>query len=417
VSLIQPIPLEEIAKLARIVAEAYPMVYDLTVPGALDRLTQRLQYIRDEPATAIYGLYRDAHLLGAMRWFDFEMNVFGTLIPTAGLGMVSVDTSHKKQGVARDMVQFFLQHAYETGKPLAALYPFRPDFYKQMGFGYGTKLHHYTVAPAMLPTSGERRQTRIVGKEQQEEVAACYRRCHQAIHGLFQKRPSEEAALFDAPENRVFAYSDDQGVVRGYGVFQYRKGPHFVAYDLEIRELLYENRAALLSMLAFLQTMHDQIRTIHVYTSDDFFHHLLADPRNGSGNIFPHAYHESHATGVGLMYRILNLPALFRHLAGHNFGGQSCSLKLTLDDDFFAPGQRSTIVEFDEGWSTVLDDDDGSALEIRLGVAECSSLILGVTPFSALYNYGLAEIADESRLHLVDRLFRSPMPPVCVTKF
>jgi predicted acetyltransferase len=49
------------------------------------------------------------------------------------------------------MMLYFLRHYREQGAPLVALYPFRPDFYRQMGFGYGTKMDQHRVKPSALP--------------------------------------------------------------------------------------------------------------------------------------------------------------------------------------------------------------------------------------------------------------------------
>lgn len=51
---------------------------------------------------------------------------------------------------------FYLRHYRERGTPLTALYPFRPDFYRSMGFGFGTKV----VATGQSPPLCRQRETR-----------------------------------------------------------------------------------------------------------------------------------------------------------------------------------------------------------------------------------------------------------------
>ena len=88
-----------------------------------------------------------------MRLFDFRMTLHETAVSIGGVGGVAVDLAHKKQKVARDMILFFLRHYREKGAALTTLHPFRPDFYRQMGFGHGTKMNQYRVKPASLPAA------------------------------------------------------------------------------------------------------------------------------------------------------------------------------------------------------------------------------------------------------------------------
>jgi hypothetical protein len=54
---------------------------------------------------------------------------------------------------------------------------------------------------------------------------------------------------------------------------------------------------------------------------------------------------------------------------------------------------------------------------VDIGVAELSSLLMGCVPFGALYDLGLAHISDVARVEQVERLFRAPRKPICLTPF
>lgn len=411
----RPIPENDLTQFAWIVANAYP-AFDLHSDEQIQRFVQRMaDGLKNDPLALPYGLYRDGRLLGGMRLFDFSMNMFGTMIPVGGVGLVAVDLAHKKQKVAKEMIDFFLRHYRQRGAPLAALYPFRPDFYRQMGFGYGTKMHQYRVHPSALPAGGARERVRFLTQDDKPALADCYARYVAQTHGMMAKREAEVNALFDTAENRIVGYEQD-GVLRGYMVFQFKKGKTFVQNDIEIRELISEARPALLGLMAFLQSQADQIQTVVINTQDEHFHHLLLDPRNGTGNLLPHVYHESNVSGVGIMYRVLDTPGLFTALRAHDFDGQSCRLKISTADSFLAENDGDVVVAFDEGRATVQDGGEHD-VAIRLDVAAFSSLVMGVVPLSRLIDYGLAEISDPAYLPVVNRLFLSDEKPMCVTRF
>ncbi|MCU0493433.1 MAG: GNAT family N-acetyltransferase [Chloroflexaceae bacterium] len=410
---IVPLPADDYLPFARIVANAFP-VNEMDTAESLERFRQRLETMATDAGTCVYGCYRNGRLVGGMRLFDFTMHVFGARLACGGLGLVSVDLAAKKQGVAKDMVRWYLRHYHERGTPLAALYPFRPDFYKQMGFGYGTPLMQYRLKPAAFPNAPERRQVRLLTHDDKEALAACYERVFKKTHGLFRKRPVEVSAIFDTPQNRVVGY-EENGLLRGYFVFQFRRGKTMIANDIEIRELVYETPAALAGLSGFINSQADQVQTVILNTHDDDLFYMLSDVRNDSGDLLPHAYHVSHTVGVGLMYRVLDVAALFEALKGHDFNGANCRLKLTLRDSFFPERAGSTVLHFNAGRVQV--GGTGHDVELRLDVSEFSSLVLGVTTLQALYTYRLAELSDDAYLSTLSRLFRAEKRPVCCTRF
>src|SRR6185312_10834078 len=145
------------------------------------------------------GLYRGDTLLGAARLHDFVMNVRGAEVKAAGIGMVAVDLAHKKEHVARDLMHGWLEYCRAQGVPFALLYPFRPDFYKQMGFGYGTKLSQYQAPPAALPASGDKSHIVLLGADDGDRqlVGDCYARVAKKTHGLILKSDEELNRLFN----------------------------------------------------------------------------------------------------------------------------------------------------------------------------------------------------------------------------
>ena len=95
----------------------------------------------------------------------------------------------------------------------------------------------------------------------------------------------------------------------------FERGEDFIRNDIHVRELVYETPAALSELLTFLHTQADQIRTIILETQDEFFHHLLLDPRNDSASLIPSVFHESNIQGVGIMVRVVDVPGVFRRLS------------------------------------------------------------------------------------------------------
>lgn len=93
------------------------------------------------------GTWRDDKPVGTMRLHSFEMNVHGVVMPAVGVGNVAVDLRHKKEHVAKDLMEYHHKHYRVSGAPMALLWPFQPDFYRNMGYGYGRKMNKYAMKP------------------------------------------------------------------------------------------------------------------------------------------------------------------------------------------------------------------------------------------------------------------------------
>jgi predicted acetyltransferase len=399
-----------------VMTNAYPGI-NLVTEADRERFLQRTEQMLAEPSVKNWGLFADDALLGIMRLFDFEMTLHKTPVLVGGVGGVAVDLAHKKQKVARDMIQFFLRHYREKGAALTALYPFRPDFYRQMGFGHGTKMNQYRVKPTSLPRT-RMDDVAFLTDGDRDGVVACYGRYTTQTHGMFARHDYTWDAVFTEPSIRIAGYKQD-GLIEGYIIFAFQPGKaqHFMSNELLVRELVYETPEALAQLLTFLHLQADQIARIIFHTQDDSFHFLLHDPRlDDEFMMRPTLYHESNKQGVGLMYRVVNVPRFFEQLADHDFGGQTCRLKVTLHDSFLPENEGDWVVGFVNGRAQLLSSTHYDAA-IELNVSEFSSLVMGTIDFDQLLEYRLASISDASVIGTVTRLFRTSQKPICMTNF
>jgi|GEM_PF-128717 len=420
-TLIRPLTLDDLDRWIEIAANAYPQSFvDVsTRTGFAERVRNTLATPEAFPGMRYYGLFRSGALLGGMRLHDFAMNVYGKAIPTGGVGMVAVDLMHKKQRVAFDMVRWYLRHYRERGAPLAVLWPFRPDFYRKMGFGYGAPASRFTISPDVLPAGGERERVALLSRDDVPALMACYQRIFGQTHGLIARTEREFNRLFDGPANYIAGFREgDQ--LRGYMVFSFAPAmpENFTANELRLStELMYERPDVLLALCGFLRSQSDQVTRIVFDSQDPHLHFLFSDPRNGSLGFYPHAYHETNAQGIGVMYRVLDMPGVFAHLAEHDFGGQTASVEFTITDSFLPENEGRYVVRVDRGQAQIISAGGESDVAVSLDVAEFSSLLMGSVTFSALHAYGLASVSDPATVPMLTRMFHADTPPRCVTDF
>lgn len=388
----------------------------LFAPGARQEYIEAVRREEQDPGINLWAAYRGGAIVGTMRLFDFSMRIRSAEGLVGGVGMVAVDLLHKKEGIARDLIGAYLAHYRARGATMAILHPFRPDFYRRMGFGYGTKLNQYRFRPAVLPGQGARERVRALGPADAEALIACYDRLHERTNGLIRKwRPGVVSAL-GAHNTRTFGY-EEEGLLRAYVRIGFRPGHTELSNELHVRELVHETPEALAGVLAFLQSQADQFTTVVFSTQEEGFHFLPTDPRNGTDNIlYPPSYHETNTQGIGMMYRVIDTPGIFALLRGHDFGGQSVTLRLTVRDSFFPANDGVTTIRFSDGAAQVVDTAEHD-IAVALDVSDFSSLLIGSVRFRSLYAYGRATIADPAHVTTVDRLFAADQPPICTTGF
>lgn len=416
-STIQKLKQEEIKDYIDIVVNAYPGIMEQTdaFKENMEQVTIGIQ--ENNPNVDFYGIFRDSKLVGGMRFHYLTMNLFNKMIQIGGVGQVAVDLLHKKEKVAKDMIEFFLQFYKNKKIPIVALYPFRPDFYKKLGFGYGTKKYEYSIEPLSFPNGRAKQHLQFIKEEEKQLLLDCINRYASKTHGMMEKTEREVNMWFSQPGNKVVGYKSDKGL-EGYMVFTYKKASdkNFVFNDLVIKEFVYENREAFLELSTFVHTQADQFNRVHFTTQEEDFYFALADPRNETNHLIPVVFHESHKTGVGLMYRVVDVPEMFNQLSEHRFGSLNCKVKFTIDDNLIVGNNKSFVVHFIEGKAELQESDDFE-VEIQMDISDFSSLLMNSVNLKSLYHYSLIKVSDERYVDMLTNAFSSSQKPVCMSTF
>lgn len=409
---------EEYPELMRIVGEAYPSM-DVLTTEAREKQLERFKIGRRDTAWKPFGVFRDGVMVGVFRNYDFELNLRGNIMPAGGLGMVAVDLIHKKRHVAKDIVEYFLAHYDERDYPMTTLWPFRVDFYHQMGFGLGSPMHQYRVPPAALPRGETKDHVRFLKSSDIPALDDCYRRCFESRNGMLSHSQGRWQNRFEFAEKSKFVGCEIDSKLEGYFVFRFKlpeQPSSFMDNEMIVHEFFYHTPQALSELLTFLHSQFDQVGRIRFETNDDDLYYLMSDPTIGSGTELTPTYHESRMTGVGIMYRVLDLPRLLDNLKQPCFGVQALTVKIKLTDSFLPSNAGAHLVRFEGGRAQVIDQG-AAEVAIALDVSEFSSMMMGAVGFGKLHTYGLAKISDESYLDKIDGLFAWHQKPVCVTGF
>ncbi|MDQ0157749.1 GNAT family N-acetyltransferase [Robertmurraya andreesenii] len=221
-SLIRKLEESDIPSFVEIAINAYPGTMQNT-PEFKERLSTIITTQQEkEKSIEFYGIFREGKLVGGMRIHYFKMNLYSKMIEVGGVGLVAVDLLHKKEKVAKDLISYFIQHFVNRDASLVALYPFRPDFYKKMGFGYGTKINHYQIEPSSFPARGSKEGLVFLNQMHKELVKECYNQYAYSTHGMMLKSDHDVETMFKHPDNKMVGYLNGDKL-EGYLLFSFKK--------------------------------------------------------------------------------------------------------------------------------------------------------------------------------------------------
>jgi predicted N-acetyltransferase YhbS len=401
-------------EIARLMVDAYPVMGVTTAEG-FERTSQRFEAMAHERSTAWAVATRHGALVGAMRLYDFVMNVRGSDALTGGLGILAVSLAHKRQGVARAMIAWFLKSYHSRNAALAVLHPFRPDFYRKLGFGYGTPVQRFRFAPASLRVNGARGTVRLMEASDDDALFACSERVRLRTNGLIMKhRDSSRRALADEAL-RWAGVVDEGGTLRGYMQTSVTIGEHPNTNELVVRDLQAEDGHYRAALLGYLRAQQDQFARITIETQDAEFYLAADDARDGTNvSVAPPAAHRVADTGLGIMYRIVNVERAFSHLPASE---QTFKLRVEINDPFVPTTEGVYTFVFRHDRPPVADPQAVPNAALCIGIAELSSLVVGSLRLRDVVRHGLATVEPATAIDAVAALLDAPQPPVCTTRF
>jgi predicted acetyltransferase len=403
-----------VPSMARLMADAYPGL-GIASADALACYTERMRATLERSGTRYVVAERAGAVVGAMRLYDYTMNVRGIDAATGGVGAVAVSLAHKRQGIARALIAWYVDFYRKREAPFAILHPFRPDFYRALGFGYGTPVHRYGFRPAALRSDGARGTVRLLDERDFDEIVACTERVRRTTNGAIAQQ-SWMLGLTLADPVRIVGV-EEAGALRGLMLTAVKLGsPETQNRNrLVVRDLIYEEPEHLAALLGYLRAQQDQFAEILLETQDPVMYLAADDPRDGSDRIVaPPGAHRVAETALGMMYRILDLERAFAH-----FGPAPRPLVLRVDvnDAFFTPTAQAMTFRFSPSGAPHRDDDAAPDATLRIGIADLSSVLVGSLALRDLVRHRLAGIEPASALTPVARAFAADQPPASTARF
>jgi predicted acetyltransferase len=364
------------------------------------------------PLETCIAAFEGDRIVATFGSFDFDVTVPGGAVPMAGTTIVTVQPTHRRQGVLTTMMRMHLTQAIERGQPLAGLWASEAPIYGRFGYGLAAHAHDLTIATdrVTLPPGPETDTVRIIEPSQAPELLPpIYDRVRLATPGMLSRsEPWWRHRRFHDPEHwrdgassrrTAVAYRD--GIPVGYVTYRQKEKwddelPNGTVEVMEVIPLDDDARRALWHFLASI----DLFPNVHswntpadnpLYVEVDNLRRVTARHRDT------------------LYLRILDVPAA---LSGRRYESDG-SITISVVDDFMGRGGTFRL-DVSDGVGT------GSATsgdpDVTMQVADLGALFLGRPQAYIRWRAGRIDGAEDS-IRTLDRLMRTARLPFCSEVF
>jgi predicted acetyltransferase len=360
------------------------------------------------PPARMLAAFDGETIVGGAGSFPFTLSVPGGELPCAGVTVVGVLPTHRRQGILGRLMRAQLADVRESGEPIAALWASEETIYGRYGYGLAAQdviIRASRVKAELhegLPEGTGR--IRLVGHDEAlAEFPRIYDRVRRRTPGFVSRSRDwwELRKLDDRPErrrgagelNRVLLEIDGRAV--GYATyrikFQFEEATN--TSQVHVIEAIGDSPAAVRELWRYLLAI-DWVEEIHCETlsPDHPLFLLVARPNSLSWKVFD-----------GLWLRLVDVGAA---LEGRSLADGRVTLDVHADP----------LVPDNVGTWTV---ENGAAkrsrrrADIRLDVQALGSAYLGGFTFAELARAGRVEEGTRGGIARADALFHVDAKPWC----
>ncbi len=354
------------------------------------------------------AVFDDGRIVGTTSCHAFEMTVPGGCLPLAAVAEVTVQPTHRRRGLMRQMMRRQLDESHERGQPLAALWPSETAIYGRFGYAMAVFQEDWVIErthTAFQHPPEQRGSIRFVEPDEAPQAfAGAYEQVCSARPGMIARNAMLwEILLLDLEEHRqgvselYHAIYQADGRPDGYALYRIDRTSH----TLGIEELLAATNEAYAALWQFCFGI-DLIHTTRAPNQplDTALPWMLADPHG-----------LRRTTADELWLRIVDARAA---LSGRRYAQEG---RLTLDVwDSFCP--------WNEGRFELAGGPDGSECnptskepDLSLSIADLAAVYLGGARFGTLTRAGRVQEQTPGAARRADAMFATELQPWCIVHF
>ncbi|RPI24563.1 MAG: GNAT family N-acetyltransferase, partial [Actinobacteria bacterium] len=374
--------------------------------------SQRFRDLLDLDRT--FAAFDGGDIVGTGAAFTFDVTVpGGNPVAMGGTTMVSVQPTHRRQGVLRAMMAHHLDEVAERGEPIAGLWASESSIYGRFGFGAATFRHEVNLDTAAITLRKPEPpgRVRLVDHDDAEPILrALYERMRTVRPGMLSRsdhwwthrRMRDDESVREDKSARRYAVYEEDGSAHGYATYRQKEEweGFFASGEVDVIEAIAVTPEAHRGLWQFLTNI-DLFTKVEWWNApvDDPLPFEVTDPRRVQRRLWD-----------AMWVRVMDVPAALEARSYETDGALTLRV-----EDAFRPATSGTYRLEVAGGEAACRRSDGEG-EVTLGIDVLGHLYLGGGSAGAMAAAGRVAGSSEAvtRLH---RIFRTDAAPWCPEVF
>lgn len=357
---------------------------------ALDLAKEQVQ--RDD--MFFWGAYdEDTYMgliVGAKTYYGFR----GMQLEGFELDHLHIEPLHRKKGVSRFLIQGFQNSARDMGYSILNVGPFSTEFYRNMGYGFGSKVMSLTAEPHRFQ-SWEGAMDCLEyydGKNRTSELTEYIHTQRNKHHGSWNfKKCSLESTMEDLANGNyitIMAMKDDAI----QAVLTYK-----AARKISIDNFFFSTPSALQALSTYLHNLKGNIEEVEIEYAQSAVLAICNEP-------------EKITLREESMIKIIDVERFFQQVGYLYPIGEDYTMQFTLHDSLDGATQDVYLQRAAKGLHVATPSDVCDA-RIEMEMSDFSSLAISLYPFKTFYMAGRAKVDDPSVVDKITTIFHYPDIP------
>ncbi len=182
----------------------------------------------------------------------------GEKIGCAAVGGVASKPEYRRMGGVRAMFDTVFEYAVNNGALVSMLYPFSAEYYRKFGYETIFRCIHAECSFKSFENIERFNEVTLAREEHKDVIKNIYSEIAQKYNMLF-VRDNYENFCFTPYKSCVFTYFVNRDDAKGYVSFTLNRS----ARTVNVSEILFNNKTALLNLLGFIRIYDGNYDTVH----------------------------------------------------------------------------------------------------------------------------------------------------------
>jgi predicted acetyltransferase len=370
------------------------------------------RFLRCHPLDHMHAAFDGRRAVGGAGAFPFDLSVPGGSVACAGVTVVGVYPTHRRQGILTAMMRAQLDDAHERAEPIAALWASDERIYGRYGYGVASQAGEIDLARShaefVAPMEDPGTVRYVEAKDVPKVLGPIWKHVFRERPGMFARSAEwwKSRIAYDPPQWRRgagpkrFAVVELGGSVEGYVI--YRHAPKWEggvpdAGKVAVGEVLARSLEAEIALWRYLCDIEwAGAVSARLLPLDHPLWWILAQPRRMKMRV-----------GDGLWVRLLDVGAA---LSARSYSAQG-PITFQVTDDFCSWNAGRWKLEHGVAKKTRAEAD------LACDVTALGSVYLGGFTFAELVRGGRVEELKRGAAARADAIFRMDVLPWCPEVF